>query len=199
MMNMNIAVTAEPKTTGRNKIHPHKFALWVSLASIVMLFTAFTSAYIVRQAAGNWLEFRLPDLFFVNTGVILLSSLTLQSSYWYFKKGRKELYRGLLALSFGLGLAFLVLQYEAWQSLVGIGVMLDGNPSGSFIYVISGVHAAHVVGGVSAIIVAMMHAFLLPFKATPRRVLRFELVLTYWHFVGFLWLYLLGFFVLSAG
>ena len=196
---MNIAVTTETKPTGRNRIHPHKFALWVSLASIVMLFTAFTSAYIVRQAAGNWLEFRLPDLFFISTGVILVSSLTLQGSYLSFKKGRKERYRALMALSFGLGLAFLILQYEGWQALVDIGVMLDGNPSGSFIYLISGVHAAHVLGGVAALVVALMHAFMLPVKATPRRVLRFELVLTYWHFVGFLWLYLLGFFVIMAG
>lgn len=198
-MNMDIAVTNETRPVGRNKIHPHKFALWVACASIVMLFTAFTSAYIVRQAAGNWLEFRLPSLFFVSTGVILLSSATLQASYWSFKKGRKAGYQGLLSLSFGLGLAFLILQYQAWLSLAGIGVMLDGNPSGSFIYVISGVHAAHVLGGVASMLVALLHAFLLPYKATPRRALRFELVLIYWHFVGFLWLYLLGFFVISAG
>jgi len=197
---MNVVATnKETLSGGRNKIHPQKFALYVACASIVMLFTAFTSAYIVRQAAGNWLEFRLPDLFFVNTGVILLSSLTLQGSYWNFKREKKEAYRGLLLLSFVLGLTFLILQYKAWESLVGIGVMLDGNPSGSFIYLISGVHAAHILGGIAAMIVALMHAFSLPVKATPRRKLRFELVLTYWHFVGFLWLYLLGFFVVSAG
>ncbi|MBK8490453.1 MAG: cytochrome c oxidase subunit 3 [Saprospirales bacterium] len=194
-----VATTNETVFTGRNKIHPHKFALYVACASIVMLFTAFTSAYIVRQASGNWLEFRLPDLFFVNTGVILLSSLTLQTSYWSFKRDKKEAYRGLLTLSFLLGLTFLVLQYKAWQSMAEIGVMLDGNPSGSFIYLISGVHAAHVLGGIAALFVALTHAFILPVKATPRRTLRFELVLIYWHFVGFLWLYLLGFFVVSAG
>jgi cytochrome c oxidase subunit III len=191
-------MTTATAYTGRNRIHPHKFALWVSLASVVMMFTAFTSAYIVRQAAGNWLEFRLPDLFYINTGVILLSSLTLQTSYWGFKNGKKSLYQGLMAGSFILGLVFLVLQYQAWQSMVSIGVMLDGNPSGSFIYLISGVHAGHILGGLAALIVAMAHAFLLPFKATPRRLLRFELVLTYWHFVGFLWLYLLGFFTVTG-
>ncbi|MCB9285422.1 MAG: cytochrome c oxidase subunit 3 [Lewinellaceae bacterium] len=184
---------------GRNRIHPHKFALYVACGSIIMLFTAFTSAYIVRQAAGNWLEFRLPDLFFVNTGVILLSSLVLQGSYWSFKRGKKEAYRGLLTLAFLLGITFLVFQFKAWQAMAGIGVMLDGNPSGSFIYLISGVHAAHVLGGIAAMLMALIHAFMLPVKATARRTLRFELVLIYWHFVGFLWLYLLGFFVVSAG
>ena len=194
-----VATTDGTMMAGRNKIHPHKFALYVACASIIMLFTAFTSAYIVRQAAGNWLEFRLPDLFFVNTGVILLSSLALQGSYWSFKRDKKEGYRGLLTLAFLLGITFLVLQFKAWQALTGIGVMLDGNPSGSFIYLISGVHAGHILGGIAAITMALIHAFMLPVKATPRRTLRFELVLIYWHFVGFLWLYLLGFFVVSAG
>jgi len=172
--------------------------MWVACAAIIMMFTAFTSAYIVRQAAGNWLEFRLPDLFYVNTGVILLSSLTLQGSWMSFKKGRKEAYRSLLLASFILGSAFLVLQYLAWQSLAGIGVTLDGNPSGSFIYLISGVHAAHVLGGVGALTMALVHAFSLPYKATPRRKVRFGVVLTYWHFVGFLWLYLIGFFTVTT-
>lgn len=195
---MNAAVNFEPQVEGRSRIHPHQFALWVACASIVMFFSALTSAYIVRQGAGNWLEFRLPDLFYINTAVILVSSVTLQASYLNFKKGRKEAYRGLLLATFMLGIAFLVLQYMAWQSMAGIGVMLDGNPSGSFIYLISGVHAAHVLGGVAALVMAIIHAFSLPYKATQRRKVRFALVLTYWHFVGFLWLYLLGFFTVTA-
>jgi cytochrome c oxidase subunit 3 len=182
----------------RNRIHPKKFALWVACASITMMFAAFTSAYIVRQAAGNWLEFELPNLFFLNTITIVLSSAALQASYFSFKRGNKQGYRLLLGLTFLLGMAFVVLQYMGWEALTEMGVMLDGNPSGSFIYVISGVHAAHVVGGMGALIVALLHAYILPFKPTARRKLRFELVLTYWHFVGILWLYLLGFFVLQG-
>ncbi|MEM6878415.1 MAG: cytochrome oxidase subunit III, partial [Bacteroidota bacterium] len=60
--------------TKRNRIHPHKLALWVGLASIMMMFTALTSAYIVRMAAGNWLEFRIPEIFYWNTAVIVASS-----------------------------------------------------------------------------------------------------------------------------
>ncbi len=181
---------------GRNKIHPQKFALWVACAGILMMFAAFTSAIIVRQAAGNWLEFRLPDIFYVNTVVILLSSFSLHTSYLAFKNGRTSLYRGMLAVTFALGAAFVVLQYLGWQMLAGIGIELTTNPSGSFIYVISGVHAAHILGGLGALTLAMLHAFLLPHKVTPARKLRFELTLTYWHFVDFLWLYLLFFFTM---
>ena len=64
--------------TRRNKIHPKKLALWVSLVSLVMMFTALTSAYIVRRAGGNWLEFSIPNIFYVNTLVIIVSSINVK-------------------------------------------------------------------------------------------------------------------------
>jgi cytochrome c oxidase subunit 3 len=103
----------------------------------------------------------------------------------------------LLLISAVLGFAFIVLQYEGWLQLNAIGVDLKGNPAGSFVYAISGIHAAHVLGGLGAIAVALLHAFSLPFKVTPVRKLRFELTAHYWHFVDFLWVYLIVFLVLQ--
>jgi cytochrome c oxidase subunit III len=179
-----------------NKIHPKKFGLYLAFASIIMMFAGLTSAYIVRQAAGNWLEFRLPDIFFINTLVILLSSITLHLSYQGYIKGNEQRYKLFLVVSAILGLLFIVLQYVGWVELTAIGVDLKGNPAGSFIYLISGIHAVHVLGGVGAIAVALMHAFGLKYKITPVRKLRFELTLQYWHFVDILWIYLIVFFVL---
>jgi len=179
------------------RIHRHKFALWVACASIIMMFLALTSAYIVRKGQGNWLEFQLPSLFYWSTGIIVLSSLTLQLSYSAFKKKQTGLYRGLMLSTFILGLAFLVTQYQGWLAMEGIGVELNTNPSGSFIYIISAVHAAHVLGGIAVLMVALMHAFSLKHRVTSKRKLRFELSLTYWHFVGILWIYLIGFFILQ--
>jgi cytochrome c oxidase subunit 3 len=181
------------KEVSRSKIHPLKFALWVGCGSILMMFASMTSAYIVRHAQGNWLEFPLPNVFYLSTGLIFFSSVTLHAAYLNFKKGNEKLYKLLLTASLILGVGFLVSQYQGWQAMKNLGVFLDGNPSGSFIYVLSGIHAAHVLGGVAAISVAMLHAFLLTFGVTEKRKLRFELTLTYWHFVDFLWLYLLFF------
>ena len=182
----------------RNKIHPWKFALWIGCASITMMFAAWTSAYVVRHAAGNWLEFRLPNIFFYNSLVLLLSSVTLQFSYISFKKENEKMYKGLLILTAILGLLFVGLQYEGWNQLKNIGVPLTKNPSGDFIYVFSGFHAAHVLGGIAVLAVALTHAFALKFKPTPKRKLRFELTLTYWHFVDLLWVYLITFFVIQS-
>ncbi len=183
--------------TKRNKIHPKKFALWIACASMAMMFAAFTSAYIVRQAAGNWLEFRLPNLFYYSTATIILSSITLHASYYFFNRNNTVLYRGLLLVTLILGLSFLVLQYQGWEALNAIGVELTTNPSGSFVYVISGVHAAHILGGLGALILAVIHAFILPHKVTEARQLRFELTYNFWHFLGLLWIYLLLFFTLQ--
>jgi cytochrome c oxidase subunit III len=183
--------------TQRNKIHPKKFALYVAFVSIMMMFAGLTSAYIVRQAAGNWLEFRLPNMFYVSTLIILTSSATLHFAYQGFLNGNEKIYKGLLLVSLVLGFTFMVTQYLGWQQLTAIGVDLKGNPAGSFVYVLSGIHVIHVLGGVAAILMAVIHAFTLDYKVTPVRKLRFELTNQYWHFVDLLWVYLLLFMLLQ--
>ena len=178
---------------GVSRIHPQVFALWVSFGSIIMMFGALTSAYIVKQSAGNWLEFIIPNSFYISTAVILISSLTLHLSYSSFKKGNGLLYKSLLVVTLILACMFLVLQYQGWMLLFNGGVDMKGNPSGAFFYLLTGLHAAHIVGGIAAIIVAVLHAFTLPFKPTEKRRVRFLLVLQYWHFVDILWIYLFAF------
>lgn len=181
----------------RNKINAQQFGLWIACASILMMFGAFTSAFIVRQAAGNWLEFNLPSIFYYSTAVIVLSSVALHISYIAFKRGNAVTYRIMLVFAFVLGIVFLIMQYNGWLAMQSMGVDLSGNPSGSFVYLISGVHAAHIIGGLIAMTIAMINAFTLKFNNGPRKKLKFSLVLTYWHFVDFLWVYLLIFFVLQ--
>lgn len=195
-MDTNSHITSALKRPVRGISSP-LFALWVAMASIIMMFGSLTSAYIVRHAAGNWLEFKIPDVFFFSTVVILISSVTLHLSYWAFRNNKSGIYRIALPLSLILGVIFIVLQYKGWISLYNIGIFLNGNPSGSFFYVISGIHAAHVIGGLFAMAVATMNAYSQPYKPTEKRRRRFQLVLHYWHFVDFLWLYLFIFLLIQ--
>jgi cytochrome c oxidase subunit III len=177
----------------RNKINPHKFALWAAMASIMMMFGAFTSAYIVKQAGGNWLEFSLPKVFYLSTAVIILSGVFVQLSFNSFKNAQFNKYRNYLILGFTGGVLFIVFQYWGWSVLFDKGVDLKGNVSGSFLYLITGVHVLHVLGGLAALMVALIHAFTLRLNVTQKRIDRFELVVHYWHFVDLLWIYLLIF------
>jgi cytochrome c oxidase subunit III len=179
----------------RNKIHPLKLALWVGCGSITMMFAGWTSAYVVRKAAGNWLEFSLPSIFYYSTLVLFLSSFTLHFSYLNFKKGNEKSYKLLLFVTMMLAFVFVAMQYNGWKTMQNSGIPFTLNPSGDFIYLLSGVHVAHVLGGVATLVVAMLHAFFLKFKPTESRIARFELTLNYWHFVDFLWIYLIIFFI----
>lgn len=167
------------------------------MGSLCMMFAAMTSFYLVRQASGNWLQFELPSAFYTSTAIIVLSSITLHVSYFLFKKGNTLGYRMLMLASLILGVLFVYFQLVGWDQMNQDGIYLDGNASGATIIIITGLHAAHVLGGIGALLLANLHAFTLPHKVTETRKLRFEMTYTYWHFVDILWIYLLVFFMMT--
>lgn len=176
------------------RIHPKKFALWTAMVSMLMLFSAFTSAYIVRKAAGNWYSFPLADEFFYSTGVILSSSIILHVAYKAFLNKNYQLYRGLLTLGLVLGIVFVALQYSGWLTLNELEIYVQTNQSSSFFVLLVGVHALHVIGGITALMISWIYA-MKPntVQWTEKGQLRLELTFTYWHFVDVLWVYLLFF------
>lgn len=190
-LNRELDIMQEPERP--LSMHPQKFALWLFLVSIVMLFAAFTSAYIVRRGEGNWLDFDLPALFTYTSVVIVLSSITMQWAYVSAKKDNLDMLKIALSLTAVLGIAFLVGQWYAWGDLVDKDVYFVGNPSGTFIYVLTGVHGVHLISGVIFLIIVLISSF--RYKVHSKSLLRIEMCATYWHFLGALWLYL--FFFLS--
>jgi cytochrome c oxidase subunit 3 len=184
----------------RKRLHPHKFALWVAMASILMMFAGFTSAYIVKRSDSTWLEFSLPPVFSVSTAVILLSSLTLYLAARSFKVRNMTRYRILVSITAALGVFFVILQAMGFRYLQEHGVKLIGsgsNPSGSFLGVITGVHMLHVIGGVIVLIVMFVRAF--NSRSKSYSSVPIEVVSTYWHFVDAIWIYLFIFFnIVSA-
>lgn len=178
---------------GSGRLNPQLFALWVGMASMIMLFGAFTSAYIVKQGAGNWLQFSMPWVFYVSTAVIIVSSIFLHLAYNAFKAFQWSRYKTFLLMATALGFVFMGLQYEGWIDLFESGVDLRANVGGSFFYLITGAHAAHVLGGITALAVTCLMAFTLPLKYSEARKNKIEMVLHFWHFLGGLWIYLFVF------
>lgn len=176
-------------------MHPKKFALWIFIASVLMIFAALTSAYIVRQADGNWMLFDLPDSFWITSVIILASSVTMHWAYWSAKKDNLEATKLAISLTSVLGLAFLIGQYIAWGDLVERNVYFVGNPSGSFVYVLSGLHGLHIIGGVVFLFIVLVATF--RFKVHSRSLDQIEMCATYWHFLDGLWLYLFVFLLLN--
>lgn len=177
------------ETTGG--VHPLKFTLWLIIISILMMFGAFTSAYIVRREEGNWLEFDLPTTFMIGTVILVLSSVTMQLAYNAAKKNNLNMVKLMLAVTMVLGIAFLYGQLQAWGDLVQNNVYFggaDSNPAGSFLYVLTGVHGFHLITGLIFLFIVLISS--LKYNVHSKNMLRIQLCTTYWHFLGGLWLYL---------
>jgi len=186
MVNQNIHIE-EPKAT--LSMHPKKFALWLFIVSIVMLFAALTSAYIVKQADGNWLSFKLPSIFAVNTVIIAISSITMHLAYLAAKKDALGRIKWMLLVTVVLGVLFLVGQYISWSELVKNNVYFVSNyASGSFIYVFTGLHGVHLISGIIFLLITFISSLRL--KVHAKKLVQIEMCMTYWHFLGGLWLYL---------
>jgi cytochrome c oxidase subunit 3 len=179
-------------------MNPKKFALWLFIVTVIMLFGAFTSAYIVRAAEGNWLEFDLPPIFWTSSVIMLISSGTMHWAYMAAKKDELEKLKLAITITFILGIAFLVMQVKGWAALIDIGVFFGGNqsnPAGSFVYVLSFLHGLHLIGGLVVLIFALIATY--NYKIHAKALLQIEMCATYWHFLDALWIYLFVFLLMN--
>lgn len=171
--------------------------MWLGTLSIVMVFAGLTSAYVVRKGAGDWFSIVLPQVFWISTAVILFSSITMNLSLSNFKRDKKKEGILFLALTLVLGLAFAWFQFKGWGELTKNGVYLvqaKGQTSlisGSFIFLLSGLHLAHMSGGIIALIVSLLRSFMGRYSSTNVHGLRLAAI--YWHFLDALWIYLFVF------
>jgi cytochrome c oxidase subunit III len=179
-------------------MHPKKFALWLFIASVMMLFAAWTSAYLVKRGEPGWSSFELPSLFWVNTFIVLLSSSAM---FWAQRAARKdniEMTKVSLIVTLVLGIGFLVGQLQAWNQMTDMGYYFTGmgsNTSSSFIYVLSGFHGLHIVGGLVFLVIVLVKTIKL--KVNSGNMISIEMCSVYWHFLSVLWLYLFVFLILN--
>jgi len=182
-------------TPQRKKIHPHKFTLWVAIGSILMMFAGLTSAFIIKSNMVGWRDVAMPRIFWVSTAVMLASSLTIQLALKAFKERKMLNYRTLIAVTFTLGVAFVIMQWLGFRELWEVKrIYFTGSTgAGQFLYVIFGLHGLHVVGGIVALLVMFIKAFF--GKTKNYSSVPVEVAATYWHFVDLLWVYLFVFFL----
>ena len=176
------------KKFGVRSMNPKKFAMWLFILSITMIFASLTSAYIVKKAEGDWLIFEFPELFVYTSIVIVLSSISMHFSYLSAKRDNLFNIRLGLVITGILAILFVIGQYLSWNELVEQGIYFVGNPAGSFIYIFTGLHAAHLIGGVVFLGIVLYRAF--KYRVHSKNMLSIEMCTTYWHFLGGLWLYL---------
>lgn len=165
--------------------------LWVSIVSMIMVFGSLTSAYVVSRGKGHWLHFELPQLFYISTAIIMLSSITMNWTLSSAKKNNFKQIKVAAMLTFLLGVAFIVSQFKAWGYLVDEKIFFAGktsSASGSYLYVITGLHMAHIVFAMVAVLVVWVRAMMN--KYNSENLLGIRLCAIFWHFLDVLWIYL---------
>jgi cytochrome c oxidase subunit 3 len=171
-----------------------KQMMWFAIASLIMMFAGLTSAYIVSSSRRDWNAFELPNEFYYSTGVIVLSSITL------FLAKRSILNKNikgatlLTVITFILGTTFVVMQFQGFNTLTSLDIYFTGqgsSVSASFVYLIVLAHLAHIAAGLISLLVVTIN--MVRGKYSPSNFLGFELGAIFWHFVDFLWIFLLCF------
>ena len=171
----------------------YRIGIWVAMAAILMMFTALTSAYIVRSgSASDWQPLKMPRILLVSSALILISSGTLESARRKLKGGAVDLYRRWLLVTVVLGIGFLGSQLIAWQQLVRQGVYVSSNPHSSFFYLLTATHGVHLLGGLLALVYLSVRTRPTGKNelAAVKRQGAADAVTLYWHFMDVLWLYL---------
>ena len=168
----------------------YRLGVWVAIGSILMLFVALTSAYIVRSASSNdWKPIAMPKVLWLSTALILVSSVTIEFSRRSLKRDNNAAYSRWLINTVVLGIAFVVSQLMAWRQLVRQGVYMASNPYNSFFYLFTAAHGLHLLGGVLALTYLLFRTR--KKRATVegelRRIGAADAATIYWHFMDGLW------------
>jgi cytochrome c oxidase subunit 3 len=164
-------------------------AIVIAIVSIVMFFMAMASAFIYTRANSNrWVPLHLPWFIWVNTAILLLSSITMELSRRRLALADVRKFRQLWFAATALGMLFLIGQLVAWRQFVLAGFYVSTNQASSFFYIFTGLHGLHLLGGICALLYVSFRKFE---KAKVSRSVAAEVASYYWHFMDGLWIFLL--------
>lgn len=197
------------KTTWFQKIerwHPYQTLMYLGMLGSGLIFLFMTVAFLASGTANmEGVGFKMPKSFIISTFVILISGYTVSKMLLHFKEESLNKLKNSLLSTFLLGILFTLLQFWGWRELGAMGIDFRGLPSGSFLYVLSGIHIFHLIGAMIFGIIMLIkynrsekddiqHLLLL---TNPYEKMRITLFTTYWHFMDLIWLVLFLIFVLT--
>ncbi len=174
-------------------LEKYRTGMLVALSGVMMMFTALTSAYIVRAAAsGDWIPIAMPRMLLLSTALIVVSSITFEVARKALKRNDQAFYARMLLVTVMFGLGFLGSQFLVWRQLVLQGVYLSSNPHSAFFYLMTALHGVHLLGGIFALDFLLLHAWRkrTPEQVSGKRSAVAGAIALYWHFMAGLWIYL---------
>ncbi len=185
--------------------HPYNVLLTLVLIGITGLFLALTGALIYTRVQNELPPIKLPMIFAVNTVILLASSWAMMKAKQCYRDDDTKGYQNMLWITVILSLVFMVMQYVGWQQLFNNNVFINSSTSASYLYVISGLHFAHVIAGLPFLGFFLWTArkrmvepvSVLVYFSDPEKRLKLRLLTVYWHFLDALWIYLVILFFIN--
>lgn len=185
--------------------HPYNILLMLTLAGITMLFLAFSAAFMYSRIESSMPPIRLPNIFIFNTLLLLGSSWTMHWAKKCYLKDDTENYQRALIYTIGITVLFMIMQYVGWYQLFSQEIFINSDLSASYLYLISGLHFAHIIAGLPFLVLFLITArrrmkepvSVLVYFSDPEKRLKLRLLTIYWHFLDALWIYLVLFFYLN--
>lgn len=182
--------------------HPYNVLMILVIASLSVLFLSLSAAFIYTRVTSQLPPIKLPPIFLFNTLVLLASSGTMYWAKRSYLSDNTQNYQNALAATIVISLVFLVLQFLGWKSLFQQEIFISSDNAASYLYVISGLHFLHVIGGLPFIAIFLWSAkkkmknpvSVLVYFSDPEKKLKLRLLTLYWHFLDGLWIYLVLFF-----
>jgi cytochrome c oxidase subunit 3 len=179
---------------GAVNLPPARIGLWVFLAVITSFFALFFSAYMMRMGHGHaaghvtdWRSISKPPILWLNTAMLILSSVTMQLARRASSANKRARVRGYLLAGGAFAALFLIGQLVAWRQLHASGYGVSSGPAGAFFYVLTALHGLHLLGGLGVWLKTMIRLRRREVEIIDVR-LSIELCTVYWHFLLLVWL-----------
>lgn len=184
---------------------PFAFMLYLAMIGSGLLFFFLILVFIAKEARNQEIPLKIPSVFWASTWMILTSSATLYWANKAFRQERFRTYRLNISLTLLAGIFFIVLQGFGWKKLLSSGITMQNNTGGMFIYILSGLHIVHTLGGLIALASVNKDAFQrleyvdsYVYSVNPPNQLKIKLISIYWHFIGVLWIAIFAFLLYHA-
>jgi len=195
----------------RERLARYRMGIFFALASDLMFFVAIVSTFFVSQSTGHfdaynnyvneWLPTAIPPILWLNTAVLILSSITMEYARRHMFRevdvmdewlglGKPITRRAIpwVAATVVLGFLFLVGQWIAWTQLAMQHVFFRSNPSSHFFYLITGVHGIHLLLGIFGLVAALVGLYIS--RSLETRQIMIDVASWYWHSMGIFWIFL---------
>lgn len=188
------------------RIHPYQVIVFLMLTGLSALFIALTCSYLYQRVVMNIEPINLPLIFLFNSFILIGCSYFIKQANVAYLADDTDKYIRSLYITTGLTVVFMIAQYIGWQLMMQNDMMLSDGPATSYLYLLSGLHILHIVGGLPALLWFIYKAVkymkepvtVLVYFSDPDRRLKLKLLTTYWHFLDVLWIYLVVFFMVMS-